>query len=250
MGKKVLIVFSHPEPKSFSGGMRDTIVKALAEQGHEIKQSDLYKQKFNPVVSKESFKEVGNKDYLNVIMEYKNAAAKDLFVDELKAEHEKLKWADYVILVSPYWWGSVNAMMKGWIDQVFVAGVAWDFGKIYDKALLRGKTCWIVTCTSMPEPGYTKEGAMGMTIEDRFHHLTWGTFKFCGADVLHPFCAYGVATAPEEVRKGFLTELDKRVKELDTAKRLYAFEPLAKEDKPEGAKLEGSAKKGGCCDLF
>eukprot|EP00331_Platyophrya_macrostoma_P013304 CAMPEP_0176431974 /NCGR_PEP_ID=MMETSP0127-20121128/15118_1 /TAXON_ID=938130 /ORGANISM="Platyophrya macrostoma, Strain WH" /LENGTH=254 /DNA_ID=CAMNT_0017814057 /DNA_START=33 /DNA_END=797 /DNA_ORIENTATION=- len=254
MGKKVLVVFSHPEQKSFCGGMRDAIVKGLVEAGHEVKQSDLYKMKYNPVVSQTSVKELGNKEYFNVIMEYKNAAAKGLFADEYAAEHEKLKWCDYFILISPYWWGSVNAMMKGWVDLTLTAGVAWDFGKIYDKGLLRGKTGMIVTSTSMPENAYAKDGAMGMTLEDRFHHLTWGSLKFCGADVLPTYCAYGVLSASDDARKDMIANVVKRVKEMETAKRLYAYEHAdhGKTEAKNEVKLEStsSSKKGGCCYLF
>ncbi|MBM3542868.1 MAG: NAD(P)H-dependent oxidoreductase, partial [Alphaproteobacteria bacterium] len=42
---KTLIVFAHPEPKSFNGGLRDAAVAALAPKG-EVRVSDLYAQGF------------------------------------------------------------------------------------------------------------------------------------------------------------------------------------------------------------
>jgi putative NADPH-quinone reductase len=51
-GKRVLVVYAHPEPKSFTGSMRNTVVKALtgkrkiiiifAEEGAIVVESDLY----------------------------------------------------------------------------------------------------------------------------------------------------------------------------------------------------------------
>jgi putative NADPH-quinone reductase len=46
---KVFIVFAHPEPKSFNGAMFRAACKTFQRIGSEIKSSDLYAMKFNPV---------------------------------------------------------------------------------------------------------------------------------------------------------------------------------------------------------
>lgn len=50
--RKILVVFAHWERSSFNGALLDTAVAALTEQGHEVTVSDLYAQKFNPVMSR------------------------------------------------------------------------------------------------------------------------------------------------------------------------------------------------------
>ena len=45
---RVLIVYAHPGPLSFTGSMRDVAVQALHETGHEVEVSDLYAEEFNP----------------------------------------------------------------------------------------------------------------------------------------------------------------------------------------------------------
>jgi putative NADPH-quinone reductase len=35
------------------------------------------------------------------------------FQPDLKVEIEKVLWATYVVVVCPYWWGGVPAMLKG-----------------------------------------------------------------------------------------------------------------------------------------
>ena len=40
--KRVLIVYSHPEAKSFCGAIRDTCVTSLKFNGFDVKESDLY----------------------------------------------------------------------------------------------------------------------------------------------------------------------------------------------------------------
>lgn len=49
--KNVLVVFAHPEKKSFNGAMFDSTVKTLKEEGHNVVTSDLYEMKWNPTLS-------------------------------------------------------------------------------------------------------------------------------------------------------------------------------------------------------
>lgn len=43
----VLIVYAHPEPKSFNGAMKDAAVETLSAAGHSVVVSDLYAMGFN-----------------------------------------------------------------------------------------------------------------------------------------------------------------------------------------------------------
>ena len=42
----VLIVYAHPEPKSFNGAMKDLAVEVLDGAGHAVRVSDLYAMKW------------------------------------------------------------------------------------------------------------------------------------------------------------------------------------------------------------
>ncbi len=46
---KVLIIFAHPNPLSFTRAILDNFVKGLKEAGHQYEVVDLYKIKFNPI---------------------------------------------------------------------------------------------------------------------------------------------------------------------------------------------------------
>jgi putative NADPH-quinone reductase len=45
---------------------------------------------------------------------------------ELQRHADDLRWAEMLVLVYPTWWSGQPAMLKGWMDRVWVAGVAWD----------------------------------------------------------------------------------------------------------------------------
>ena len=48
---KVLIIYAHPNPMSFTKAILDNFVKGLKEAGHQYEIVDLYKTKFNPDIS-------------------------------------------------------------------------------------------------------------------------------------------------------------------------------------------------------
>ena len=49
---KSLIVYAHPEPKSFNGALKDKAVETLEAQGYEVKVSDLYAMDFDQLLEK------------------------------------------------------------------------------------------------------------------------------------------------------------------------------------------------------
>lgn len=48
LGKKVLIVYAHQEPRSFNGALKDVAVAELSRQGCGVTVSDLYALNFEP----------------------------------------------------------------------------------------------------------------------------------------------------------------------------------------------------------
>lgn len=59
---RVLIVFAHPNPMSFTKAILDNFVKGVKEAGHQYEILDLYKTKFNPVFQDMDFAFFVDKD--------------------------------------------------------------------------------------------------------------------------------------------------------------------------------------------
>ena len=70
---KVLVVYWHPEPKSFNGAMFNQAVSALEAAGHEVKTSDLHAMNFNPVSGRHNFDTVSNPDFFKQQLEEMHA---------------------------------------------------------------------------------------------------------------------------------------------------------------------------------
>ena len=85
----VLIVYAHPEPKSFNGAMKDLAIETLRGAGHEVAVSDLYAMHFHAVVGEDDFLgERADLDFLSVATEQTKAFQTGTLAPEIVAEQE------------------------------------------------------------------------------------------------------------------------------------------------------------------
>jgi putative NADPH-quinone reductase len=105
----VLVVHCHPDPASFVASARDRALGALEHAGHVVRATDLYAEEFDPC-----FDEHDRRTHLEPGT-----------TPALQRHADDLRWCDALVLVYPTWWSGQPAMLKGWIDRVWVNGVAW-----------------------------------------------------------------------------------------------------------------------------
>ena len=108
---RVLVVYAHPAPSSFVGALHRRIVEIVSERGHEVDELDLYAEKFDPVMSRHTYD-----CYLDTVANREGVAP---YVERLLA-------AGALILVYPVWHDGLPAILKGYIDRVFLPGVAFE----------------------------------------------------------------------------------------------------------------------------
>ena len=98
---KIFIVYWHPEPQSFNGAMFRTACTVLANEGHEVRTSDLHEMRFDPVSSRKNFTTVKNQDFFKQQIEEMHATETSGFSEEIEAEMEKIEWCDLMIWQFP-----------------------------------------------------------------------------------------------------------------------------------------------------
>jgi len=108
---KILYVYCHPLPESFHAAIRKEALAGLAEAGHTIDLCDLYAENFNPVLSPEERRE------------YHDVGPNQKTVTEYV---RRLREAEALICQFPVWSFGPPAMLKGWMDRLFMPGVAFD----------------------------------------------------------------------------------------------------------------------------
>ncbi len=217
---RVLIVYAHPEPQSFNGAMKDLAVETLAAAGHSVTVSDLYGQHFNPVAGARDFTTRADPTRLDVGVEQANAAQTARFAPDVQAEIDKLMAADLLILQFPFWWYSVPAMLKGWIDRVFAYGVAYDFGRTWDRGVFRGRRAMLAFTTSAPPTSSFPDGRNG-DLERTLWPLHAGVLALCGYDVLKPCVAHAVRWVDQARREAILAEYRQRLLHIESDQPLF-----------------------------
>jgi NAD(P)H dehydrogenase (quinone) len=106
----VLIIYAHPDNKSFNHAVLETAITALKESGKSFQLIDLYAENYNPVMNAEE--------------------VKGAIRDETKKYQQLIKSAESIIFIFPVWWFRGPAILEGFCDKVFTPGFAYRFKKI------------------------------------------------------------------------------------------------------------------------
>lgn len=107
---KALVVHCHPDPSSFSAALFRAVRDALGRGGHEVRTIELYAERFEPVLS---------------LDEHRAYLPDRSFVERRVQSHvDALRWAEHLVFVHPTWIYGPPAMLKGWLERVWLPGVA------------------------------------------------------------------------------------------------------------------------------
>ncbi|XP_076089656.1 NAD(P)H dehydrogenase [quinone] 1-like [Mytilus galloprovincialis] len=214
--KTALIVYAHPEPKSFNSALRDTAVKTLQAQRYNVLVSDLYAQHFQPVISKtDIIGELEDPKHFNYPNEVGAAYKKDSLCLDVKQEIQKLKLADLVIFQFPMQWASVPAILKGWFERVLIKDFAFSFPNMLDEGLIKGKKAVLSFTTGCPGGMFTPNGLLG-DLNVILWPIQYCTLRFCGFDVLKPQCSFSPTHADDKQREEMLNAWGTRLKNILT----------------------------------
>lgn len=212
---KVLYVYAHPEPKSFNGALKDTALAALQEKGHEVKISDLYAMKFDPVLKASDFPERKKQGVFKPFFEAIQASKTGAFAPDIKEEMEKVKWADLLIFQFPIFFTFMPAIMKGWIDRVLAPGFGFNpvTNSAYDTGLFKGKSAMLVTTTGAPKSMYSEGGAHG-DLNKHLESITHCIFEYMGMKTLPSYIIYEVSSISREKGNEELEKYKQRILDL------------------------------------
>jgi NAD(P)H dehydrogenase (quinone) len=208
-----LVVLAHPEPTSFAAALARAAVAALEDVGWDVTLLDLYREGFDPVLSDRDFTDRAIPERLQPMDEQLHAAGGNTFAPDLARHVELFTAADLLVLVSPMWWFSVSAMLKGWIDRVFANGVAYRYPEVPAWSGFLGSKRGMLVMTSSYEPDQYRADRVG-ELDRVLHPLLHGTLAYTGMQVLDPFIAYAADSVDDETRAGYLADLDRRLRSL------------------------------------
>lgn len=131
--KKILIINGHPDKESFNFALAQAYKKGALSSGSEVKEIIIRDLEFNPN------------------LQYGYRKRTDLEPDLIDAQ-EKICWANHLVWIYPVWWGSIPAIMKGFIDRVFLPGFAFQKreNSVWWDKLLTNKSARIISTLDQP----------------------------------------------------------------------------------------------------
>lgn len=156
--KKTVIINGHPDKQSFCFALAESYKKGADTNGNHCKLVNLIDLKFNPILT------------------YGYRVISELEPDLLKIQQDILQ-ADHLVFVYPNWWATFPALLKGFIDRVFLPNFAFKYhekGQLWDK-LLKGKTARLIVTMDTPKWYYW------LINRNAGHHaMKIGVLEFCG----------------------------------------------------------------------
>ena len=196
---RVLVIYCHPSPDSFNAAIHRTALTALAAAGHEVRSHDLYAEGFQPVMTREE-----REAYMTTTEPLLSRNA-DHIAD--------LRWCEALVVIYPTWYYGAPAMLKGWLECVWLPGVSFSVsegsGKLARLLLSNIRVFVGITTSGSPWWWIRLIGDPGRSM------WTKGLFM--------PFVTrtrrvwlqlYDMNHTTDAARKAFLTRVDRRLRSL------------------------------------
>lgn len=236
---RVLVVYAHPNPASFTHAVLEQVTNGLADRGHSYEVNDLHAIGFDPVFRLEDSVQFAHETVPEELLEEMNPGEmvlemargpirrrmakrwlRDKGVYEIVREIGKHKPRDVLeqqalvadaeglIFVAPVFWMGFPAILKGWVERVFTYGFAYTLTPEGWKGDLDGRVPMltqekglIVTPTFFTEREYDKgwREAMDTVLCD------W-SLRMAGVKEAHHAYFYAVPSVSDETRQQYLQE--------------------------------------------
>jgi 1,4-dihydroxy-2-naphthoate polyprenyltransferase len=129
----VLVINGHPREHSLATALAQAYVSGAEKAGAHIELLNLSRLSFDPNVTEA----LQHKQYTEPCIE--NA-------------RQLILWANHVVFIYPTWWGTMPALLKGFIDRVFISGFAFEEteGGTGYVPLLGGRSAQVITTMDTP----------------------------------------------------------------------------------------------------
>lgn len=185
--KRVLIINGHPDKESYNFALSQAYIKGATKKNAEIQEINIRELNFN----------------LNLQFGYRKRT--ELEPDLIDAQ-EKLKWANHIVWFYPVWWGSVPAIMKGFLDRILLPGFAFNKrqNSLWWDKLFTGKSARII-CT-LDQPSWYYKWFYGHPSHNAMKKLT---LNFIGIKSVKITTIGPIRLSQDKFRKKWLKKIER-----------------------------------------
>ncbi|UFU06115.1 NAD(P)H-dependent oxidoreductase [Ruania halotolerans] len=212
-----LWISAHPTGRSLNGALQEAGVAHLSRD-HAVATSDLYAMGWQAALTEQDLgAAVGQDESATFGARTRQAHLNGTLAPEIRAEQEKLRAADLLVLQFPLWWGGMPAILKGWVDRVFVNGFAFNVtnetGRTlkYGEGGLEGKRALVVVTAGDRELSFAAGGVNGH-LEALLFPVLHGILWYTGIQPLRPHL---IAATDRREFAGLDVERDRLLARLD-----------------------------------
>lgn len=191
---KALVIFAHPCAESFSAALHQQVLTTLTTKGWDIDDCDLNAEGFDPVLRAEE-----RRNYHDVAV---NTASVQSYVDRLRS-------ADALIMVFPVWNFGYPAIMKGFLDRVFLPGVSFQL----DEGKVRPNLTHIDKLVAVTTYGGSRMRAI-LAGDPPKRSFTRAVRHVTQPSVMKYLALYDMNRASDEKRRGFLNRVGRELESL------------------------------------
>ena len=183
--KRILVINGHPNKDSFNNALADGYIAGATQTGAEVKRINIGELNFNP----------------NLAYGYQQRM--ELEPDLLEA-WKLILWAEHLVWVHPVWWGGLPAITKGFIDRLFLPGMAFRYrpNSVWWDKSLKGKSAHIIT--TLDQPGWYYRLVFG---RPSVNQLKNSILKFCGIKPVKLTYIGIIKTSSPDLRKKWLEKV-------------------------------------------
>ena len=185
--KNILIINAHPDKDSFCCELAKAYLTGAEKSGAHCKLVNLIDLDFNPV------------------LKYGYKKRTELESDLVMMQNEITK-AEHLVFVYPNWWGTYPALLKGFIDRVFLPKFAFNYQEKspFPEKLLNGKSARLIVTMDTPKWYYS------LIYRSPGHNsMKKGILGFCGIKPVEITSIVPVKTSDDNTRKLWINKIEK-----------------------------------------
>lgn len=183
LSMRILILNAHPDEGSLCDAVATAYLEGAREKGHEIRYIALRDLRFD------------------LVLRGGYHSTKPLEPD-ITLQQELIYWCEHLVIVSPNWWWSAPALLKGYIDRVFLPGFAMNYRTRfpYVVPLLKGRSARVIYTQNSPRlAGWLFRGDLF------WRWISKAVLKHCGFRPVRRHTLYRAKDSTPEERAKFLT---------------------------------------------
>lgn len=130
---RIAIIVGHARRDTFCEAIANAYRKGAEAAGHEVRLFVLSRLRFDPIL-------------------HEGFSSPQPLEPDLARAQEAIGWANHIVIVFPLWFGTLPAILKGFIERVFQPGFAIE-GTIKAgtyRARLQGRSAHVIMTMGMP----------------------------------------------------------------------------------------------------